>query len=82
MFVTRFVERSTEDAFIQFVGGNGCSSTVGRTGEKQEVTLGDGCVGVGTIIHELMHAIGKLLQIILQGKQAKQIKICNAPKVP
>ena len=38
--------------------GYRCSSNVGRTGGAQPVSLGNGCVYVGIVIHELMHAAG------------------------
>jgi len=39
-----------------------CSSKVGRhyaQPGKQAISIGDGCNNVGTIIHELMHTVGK-----------------------
>jgi Notch-like protein len=39
--------------------GSGCHSSVGRTGYMQIVSLGNGCVYTGIVIHELMHAVGE-----------------------
>lgn len=54
----RFVPRTNQRAYIHIVKGSGCSSSVGRTGNVQSVSLGNGCVYPGIVIHELMHAIG------------------------
>ncbi|EDO45480.1 predicted protein, partial [Nematostella vectensis] len=47
--------------YIQLINTNGCSSKVGRSYYQdgaQTLSLGLGCNHVGTIIHELVHAIG------------------------
>ncbi|XP_074600489.1 uncharacterized protein LOC141854624 [Brevipalpus obovatus] len=47
-----------EANYLRLVKGSGCASRVGMTGGQQEVSLGDGCVTVGIVEHELMHALG------------------------
>lgn len=44
--------------YIHILKGRGCSSPVGRIGDVQVVSLGNGCVTHGIVIHEFMHAIG------------------------
>jgi hypothetical protein len=48
----RFRPRTSEKAYIHIMKGSGCSSSVGRTGSRQTVSLGNGCVYAGArIIH-------------------------------
>ncbi|XP_023325705.1 zinc metalloproteinase nas-4 [Eurytemora carolleeae] len=54
----RFRPRTSETAYIHIMKGSGCSSSVGRTGSVQSVSLGNGCVYTGIVMHELMHASG------------------------
>ncbi|XP_034233727.1 seminal metalloprotease 1-like [Thrips palmi] len=49
--------------FITGKGAHGCSSHVGRQGGKQPLFLkpnkpGKGCLKKGTVVHELLHALG------------------------
>lgn len=52
-----FVERSSESNYIYFTPGSGCSSYVGMTGSKQNITLSSSCT-TGNTIHEIGHAVG------------------------
>ncbi|CAH1789737.1 unnamed protein product, partial [Owenia fusiformis] len=54
----RWVPRTTESAYVDIIRAGGCYSSVGRTGRKQSLSLGNGCWNKGIIIHEMMHAIG------------------------
>ncbi|XP_069950740.1 zinc metalloproteinase nas-4-like [Cherax quadricarinatus] len=54
----RLVPRTIERDYIHILKGDGCSSSVGRVGGAQTVSLGPGCLYVGIVMHELMHAAG------------------------
>lgn len=53
-----FKPHSGEKAFLKFVKGSGCHTPVGNSGSQTSVTLGVGCEIKGTVIHELLHALG------------------------
>ena len=44
---------------IFFILFERCYSSVGRFGGEQELSIGNGCDYKGTVLHEIMHAIGK-----------------------
>ncbi|XP_042237307.1 zinc metalloproteinase nas-4-like isoform X2 [Homarus americanus] len=54
----RFVPRTIEKDYIHILKGDGCSSSVGRAKGAQQVSLGPGCLYVGIVMHEFMHAAG------------------------
>jgi len=55
----RFVNRVHSDDYIYIYSGNGCHSYLGKIGGKQNLSLKkNGCLSRGTIIHELIHALG------------------------
>lgn len=53
-----FVARTTQANYVYFTPGSGCSSSVGMTGKRQNITLGN--CSLGSTIHEIGHAIGLL----------------------
>ncbi|MGB7843822.1 MAG: M12 family metallopeptidase [Salinimicrobium sp.] len=52
-----FVERSSQSNYVYFTSGSGCSSYIGMTGGKQDITLASAC-STGNAIHEIGHALG------------------------
>uniref|UniRef100_A0A1I7VAB3 Metalloendopeptidase n=2 Tax=Loa loa TaxID=7209 RepID=A0A1I7VAB3_LOALO len=56
----RFVPRvrNQHNDYLYIMPHDGCYSLVGRAGGSQPVSLEADCIQSGTIIHELMHAIG------------------------
>ncbi|KAK3710384.1 hypothetical protein QZH41_012311 [Actinostola sp. cb2023] len=53
-----FKQRSNEYAYAHFYKGGGCSSNVGRTGRRQQISLAGGCWHAGIVAHEIGHALG------------------------
>ncbi|KAL7014945.1 hypothetical protein ACKWTF_016212 [Chironomus riparius] len=55
----QFVPRSSERNYVHIHSGVGCNSHLGRQGGRQLISLQrKGCMSRGTIIHELIHALG------------------------
>jgi len=57
----RFVPRTASDTdYVNIIDGTHCYSYVGRIGGAQDLSLNinSGCVQHGTIVHEMMHALG------------------------
>ncbi|KFM56528.1 Astacin-like metalloprotease toxin, partial [Stegodyphus mimosarum] len=54
----KFVPRTTEKDYIRIFPGKGCYSHVGKVGNQQLVSLGQGCGYTRTVLHELGHAVG------------------------
>lgn len=52
------VVRTDEPSYIKFVSGLGCSSAVGKVGGEQHIVLSKECSGTGSVLHEIMHALG------------------------
>ncbi|KAI6188790.1 Metalloendopeptidase [Aphelenchoides besseyi] len=54
----RFRPHTNEKDYLYVVKGLGCYSQVGKTGGKQEISLGRGCLYHEIVLHELMHSVG------------------------
>lgn len=54
----RFVPRTNQADYVIIMDGKGCSSSVGRRGGPQNIHLARGCKRIGTVLHEMMHALG------------------------
>lgn len=52
-----FTERTSQSNYIYFTPGSGCSSYLGMTGGRQNITLAKSC-STGNTIHEIGHAVG------------------------
>lgn len=44
--------------YVHVFKGNGCWSMIGRRGGSQRMSLPSGCMRHGTIMHEMIHALG------------------------
>lgn len=53
----RFVPRSGQSDYVRFRNSDGCSSWVGRQGDRQDINLSVAC-GTGAVVHEILHALG------------------------
>lgn len=62
----RFVERTYQIDFVRIGNFGGCWSFIGRTGGRQDLSMGftdtNTCLWNGMMMHEMMHAIGKVFQ--------------------
>lgn len=76
MFVTRFVPRTSEAAHLYLMKGSGCSSTVGRTGSRQTVSLGTGCVYTGQ-----SERSGRSKFLVLIGQYVDNIYLVSGPDI-
>lgn len=86
-----FVVRTTQADYVAFRESTGCSSSVGRVGGLQIVSLRSSC-STGSTIHELLHALGMMHEQarcdrdsyvtiqtanIMSGKEHNFAKLCD-----
>lgn len=53
----RFRERTTEEGYVTFTTGDGCSADLGHRGAQQFVYLAPAC-DAGVVVHEIGHTLG------------------------
>ncbi|XP_065674393.1 zinc metalloproteinase nas-4 isoform X2 [Hydra vulgaris] len=46
------------ESYLQFIQGYGCYSYVGKQGGSQVISIGTNCEYKGTVMHEILHALG------------------------
>jgi len=55
----QFVERTNQAKYVRMYFGSGCWSYMGTVGAgAQDLSLGQGCAYFGTVVHEMLHAVG------------------------
>lgn len=54
----RFVNRTNEEDYVEFMKLEGCNADVGRKRGRQSISLGDGCLHKSVVVHEIGHVIG------------------------
>ncbi|XP_078370120.1 zinc metalloproteinase nas-4-like isoform X2 [Oculina patagonica] len=56
----RYVPLAENDEdYVKFIVNRSmCYSSVGKQGGKQDISIGNGCERLGTVLHEMMHTIG------------------------
>jgi len=65
----RFIERTDQNNYIDFVSASDNCSKLGMTGGRQEIRLSSGA-WKGTAIHEIGHAIGLIHEHCKEGRDA------------
>jgi hypothetical protein len=54
----RFVERTSQPDYVEYIVGDGCWSYIGKQTNRQEISIGNGCGYKYIIMHETLHAAG------------------------